>query len=51
MTNKLSQTRLRGSGIGGEGGGGGQDPPIGSIKAVTEAVRFLDTFISIKHPI
>ena len=33
------------------GGGRGQDPPIGSIKAVTEAVRFLETFISIKHPI
>ena len=32
-------------------GRGGQDPPIGSIKAVTEAVQFSETFISIKHPI
>ena len=51
MTSKLLKPN-KGGGIGGaRGGGGGQDPPIGSIKAVTEAVRFLDTFISIKHPI
>ena len=49
MTNKLLKPN-KGGGIGGARGGG-QDPPIGSIKAVTEAVRFLDTFISIKHPI
>ena len=50
MTNKVLKPN-KGGGIGGGRRGGGQDPPIGSIKAVTEEVRFLDTFISIKHPI
>ena len=30
---------IKGGGIGGGRGGGAQDLPIGSIKAVTEAVR------------
>ena len=42
---------IQGVGLVGGGGGEGQDPPIGSVKAVTEAVQFLETFISAKHPI
>ena len=51
MTNKVLKPNKGGGIGGGRRGEGGQDPPIGSIKAVTEEVRFLDTFISIKHPI